>query len=99
VAGYQVYFVHLVRLVQPNRPNEQEKPPAFHAIRLVALADVFSILLDVMTRLARNKQTGAIQPGAIECRYDKNPTVPGGWDFKVAWKRGTSGKVIVSSEF
>jgi hypothetical protein len=33
------------------------------------LADVFGILLDVMARLGRNRQTGPLQPDAIECRY------------------------------
>jgi cytochrome c-type biogenesis protein CcmH len=35
----------------------------------VALADFFSILLDVMARFDRDGQAGPAQPGDIEGRY------------------------------
>jgi len=43
--------------------------PAHHAPRCVALADFFSILLDVMARFDRDGQAGPAQPGDIESRY------------------------------
>lgn len=40
-------------------------------------------MLDVMARLDRDGQAGPAQPGDIEGRYAKNPTLPGGRDFEI----------------
>jgi hypothetical protein len=48
-----------------NKKNQ----PRFTRHGLWPLADVFSILLDMMARLGRDGQAGPIQPGVIECRY------------------------------
>jgi cytochrome c-type biogenesis protein CcmH len=40
-------------------------------------------MLDVVARLDRDGQAGPAQPGDIEGRYAKNPTLPGGRDFEI----------------
>jgi len=40
-------------------------------------------MVDVMARLDRDGQAGPAQPGDIEGRYAKNPTLPGGRDFEI----------------
>jgi cytochrome c-type biogenesis protein CcmH len=40
-------------------------------------------MLDVVARLDRDGQAGPAQPGDIEGRYAKNPTLPEGLDFKI----------------
>ena len=40
-------------------------------------------MLDVIARLDRDGQAGPAQPGDIEGRYAKNPTLPGGRDFEI----------------
>lgn len=40
-------------------------------------------MVDVIARLDRDGQAGPAQPGDIEGRYAKNPTLPGGRDFEI----------------
>jgi cytochrome c-type biogenesis protein CcmH len=40
-------------------------------------------MLDVMARLDRDGQAGPAQPGNIEGRYEKNPTLPEGLNFEI----------------
>jgi len=40
-------------------------------------------MVDVMARLDRDGQAGPAQPGDIEGRYAKNPTLPGGRDLEI----------------
>jgi cytochrome c-type biogenesis protein CcmH len=40
-------------------------------------------MVDVVARLDRDGQAGPAQPGDIEGRYAKNPTLPGGRDFEI----------------
>ncbi|BCA53700.1 conserved exported protein of unknown function [Nitrospira sp. KM1] len=40
-------------------------------------------MVDVVARLDRDGQAGPAQPGDIEGRYARNPTLPGGRDFEV----------------
>ncbi|HXH86153.1 MAG TPA: hypothetical protein VNI35_04965, partial [Nitrospira sp.] len=40
-------------------------------------------MVDVTARLDRDGQAGPAQPGDIEGRYAKNPTLPGGRDFEI----------------
>jgi cytochrome c-type biogenesis protein CcmH len=40
-------------------------------------------MVDVIARLDRDGQAGPAQPGDIEGRYAKNPTLPGGKDFEI----------------
>jgi len=40
-------------------------------------------MLEVVARLDRDGQAGPAQPGDIEGRYAKNPTLPGGRDFEI----------------
>jgi cytochrome c-type biogenesis protein CcmH len=40
-------------------------------------------MVDVIARLDRDGQAGPAQPGDIEGRYAKNPTLPGGRDLEI----------------
>jgi cytochrome c-type biogenesis protein CcmH len=40
-------------------------------------------MVDVMARLDRDGEAGPAQPGDIEGRYAKNPTLPGGRDLEI----------------
>ena len=40
-------------------------------------------MVDVVARLDRDGQAGPAQPGDIEGRYAKNPTLPGGRDLEI----------------
>ena len=40
-------------------------------------------MVDVIARLDRDGQAGPAQPGDIEGRYGKNPTLPGGRDLEI----------------
>ncbi len=40
-------------------------------------------MVDVVARLDRDGQAGPAQPGDIEGRYARNPTLPGGRDFEI----------------
>lgn len=40
-------------------------------------------MVDVVARLDRDGQAGPAQPGDIEGRYSKNPTLPGGRDLEI----------------
>ena len=40
-------------------------------------------MVDVLARLDRDGQAGPAQPGDIEGRYAKNPTLPGGRDLEI----------------
>lgn len=40
-------------------------------------------MVDVIARLDRDGQAGQAQPGDMEGRYDKNPTLPGGKDVNI----------------
>jgi cytochrome c-type biogenesis protein CcmH len=40
-------------------------------------------MVDVLARLDRDGQAGQAQPGDIEGRYAKNPTLPGGRDLEI----------------
>lgn len=40
-------------------------------------------MVDVIARLDRDGQAGPVQPGDIEGRYAKNPTLPGGRDLEI----------------
>ncbi|HQV12702.1 MAG TPA: hypothetical protein PKW52_15280, partial [Nitrospira sp.] len=40
-------------------------------------------MVDVIARLDRDGQAGPPQPGDIEGRYPKNPTLPGGKDVNI----------------
>src|SRR4026209_436749 len=40
-------------------------------------------MVDVLARLDREGQAGPAQPGDIEGRYAKNPTLPGGRDLEI----------------
>jgi cytochrome c-type biogenesis protein CcmH len=40
-------------------------------------------MVDVIARLDRDGQAGPAQPGDIEGRYTKNPTLPGGRDLEI----------------
>ncbi len=40
-------------------------------------------MVDVVARLDRDGQAGPAQPGDLEGKYDKNPTLPGGRDIDI----------------
>lgn len=40
-------------------------------------------MVDVLARLDRDGQAGPAQPGDMEGKYDKNPTLPGGRDIDI----------------
>jgi cytochrome c-type biogenesis protein CcmH len=44
-------------------------------------------MVDVIARLDRDGQAGPAQPGDIEGRYAKNPTLPGGRDLEIVLEK------------
>ncbi len=73
------------RPVAANRIENPQFPVAFELTNADVMAQGSELrgMLDVMARLDRDGQAGPAQPGDIEGRYAKNPTLPGGRDFEI----------------
>lgn len=80
-----VLFVIVRRPTGPPRPLAAKRidSPAFPVNFEITNADVMMQgtelrgMVDVIARLDRDGQAGQPQPGDMEGRYDKNPTLPG----------------------
>lgn len=86
-----VLFVIVKRPQGPPRPIAAKRidHPTFPASFEITNADVMVEgselrgMVDIVARLDRDGQAGPAQPGDIEGRYAKNPTLPGGRDFEI----------------
>jgi len=86
-----------VLFVIVRRPGGTPRPVAAKRIEHPAFPVAFEItnadvmvqgselrgMVDVIARLDRDGQAGPAQPGDIEGRYAKNPTLPGGRDLEI----------------
>ncbi|MBA5866172.1 MAG: hypothetical protein GDA67_05675 [Nitrospira sp. CR1.3] len=86
-----------VLFVIVRRPGGTPRPVAAKRIERPAFPVAFEItnadvmvqgselrgMVDVIARLDRDGQAGPAQPGDIEGRYAKNPTLPGGRDLEI----------------
>ena len=73
------------RPVAAKRIENPQFPVAFELTNADVMVQGSELrgMLDVMARLDRDGQAGPAQPGDIEGRYAKNPTLPGGRDFEI----------------
>lgn len=73
------------RPVAATRIEHPQFPVAFELTNADVMVQGSELrgMLDVMARLDRDGQAGPVQPGDIEGRYAKNPTLPGGRDFEI----------------
>lgn len=73
------------RPVAAKRIESPQFPVAFELTNADVMVQGSELrgMLDVMARLDRDGQAGPVQPGDIEGRYAKNPTLPGGRDFEI----------------
>jgi cytochrome c-type biogenesis protein CcmH len=86
-----VLFVIVRRPAGPPRPLAAKRidNPSFPVKFEITSADVMmqgtelSGMVDVIARLDRDGQAGQPQPGDMEGRYEKNPTLPGGRDITI----------------
>ncbi len=86
-----------VLFVIVRRPGGMPRPlavkridsPNFPVVYEITNADVMVQgselrgMVDVVARLDRDGQAGPAQPGDMEGKYDKNPTLPGGRDINI----------------
>lgn len=86
-----VLFVIVRRPTGPPRPIAAKRidAPKFPVRFEITNADVMvqgselKGMVDVIARLDRDGQAGQPQPGDMEGRYGKNPTLPGGKDVNI----------------
>ena len=86
-----VLFVIVRRPTGPPRPIAAKRieAPKFPVQFEITGADVMvqgtelKGMVDVIARLDRDGQAGQAQPGDMEGRYPKNPTLPGGKDVNI----------------
>lgn len=86
-----VLFVIVRRPTGPPRPIAAKRidGPKFPVQFEITKADVMvqgselKGMVDVIARLDRDGQAGQPQPGDMEGRYAKNPTLPGGRDLMI----------------
>lgn len=86
-----VLFVIVRRPTGPPRPIAAKRidAPKFPVPFEITNADVMvqgselKGMVEVIARLDRDGQAGQPQPGDMEGRYDKNPTLPGGKDVTI----------------
>ena len=86
-----VLFVIVRRPTGPPRPIAAKRidGPKFPVQFEITKADVMvqgselKGMVDVIARLDRDGQAGQLQPGDMEGRYAKNPTLPGGRDLMI----------------
>ncbi len=86
-----VLFVIVRRPSGPPRPVAVKRfdQPKFPVSFEITSADVMVKgtelrgMVDVIARLDRDGQAGQPQPGDMEGRYEKNPTLPGGKDMNI----------------
>jgi len=86
-----VLFVIVRRPTGPPRPIAAKRfdAPTFPVQFEITNADVMvqgselKGMVDVVARLDRDGQAGQPQPGDMEGRYAKNPTLPGGRDLTI----------------
>ena len=86
-----VLFVIVRRPTGPPRPIAAKRidGPKFPVQFEITKADVMGQgselkgMVDVIARLDRDGQAGQPQPGDMEGRYAKNPTLPGGRDLMI----------------
>jgi cytochrome c-type biogenesis protein CcmH len=86
-----VLFVIVRRPTGPPRPLAVKRidGPKFPVSFEITNADVMVQgselrgMVDVIARVDRDGQAGQPQPGDMEGRYDKNPTLPGGRDLVI----------------
>jgi cytochrome c-type biogenesis protein CcmH len=86
-----VLFVIVRRPTGPPRPLAAKRidGPVFPVSFEITSADVMMQgtelrgMVDVIARLDRDGQAGQPQPGDMEGRYEKNPTLPGGRDITI----------------
>ncbi len=73
------------RPVAAKRIENPKFPVAFEITNADVMVQGAALrgMVDVMARLDRDGQAGPAQPGDIEGRYAKNPTLPGGRDFEI----------------
>ncbi|MEK7236828.1 MAG: hypothetical protein AAB242_09405 [Nitrospirota bacterium] len=73
------------RPVAARRIDNPQFPVAFELTNADVMVQGSELrgMLDVVARLDRDGQAGPAQPGDIEGRYAKNPTLPGGRDFEI----------------
>lgn len=91
VRSTDVLFVIVKRPGGTPRPVAAKRieNPQFPAAFEITNADVMMQgselrgMVDVIARLDRDGQAGPAQPGDIEGRYAKNPTLPGGRDLEI----------------
>jgi cytochrome c-type biogenesis protein CcmH len=91
VKSTDVLFVIVRRPTGPPRPLAAKRidNPAFPVSFEITSADVMMQgtelrgMVDVIARLDRDGQAGQPQPGDMEGRYEKNPTLPGGRDINI----------------
>ncbi|HZN43692.1 MAG TPA: hypothetical protein VFB56_00085 [Nitrospiraceae bacterium] len=86
-----VLFVIVRRPSGPPRPLAVKRVdgPKFPVTFEITAADVMvqgtelKGMVDIIARLDRDGQAGQPQPGDMEGRYDKNPTLPGGRGLQI----------------
>jgi cytochrome c-type biogenesis protein CcmH len=86
-----VLFVIVRRPSGPPRPIAAKRfdQPTFPVTFEITADDVMVKgtelrgMVDVIARLDRDGQAGQPQPGDMEGRYEKNPTLPGGRDVNI----------------
>ncbi|MGZ9189033.1 MAG: c-type cytochrome biogenesis protein CcmI/CycH [Nitrospira sp.] len=91
VKSTDVLFVIVRRPTGPPRPIAAKRidGPKFPVQFEITNADVMvqgselKGMVDVIARLDRDGQAGQPQPGDMEGRYAKNPTLPGGRDLMI----------------
>jgi cytochrome c-type biogenesis protein CcmH len=91
-----VLFVIVRRPTGPPRPIAAKRidAPKFPVQFEITSADVMvqgtelKGMVDVIARLDRDGQAGQAQPGDMEGRYPKNPTLPGGKDVNITIDKG-----------
>jgi cytochrome c-type biogenesis protein CcmH len=73
------------RPVAAKRIDQPKFPVAFEITNADVMVQGAELrgMVDVVARLDRDGQAGPAQPGDIEGRYAKNPTLPGGRDLEI----------------
>lgn len=73
------------RPVAAKRIDHPQFPVAFEITNADVMIQGSELrgMVDVIARLDRDGQAGPAQPGDIEGRYAKNPTLPGGRDLEI----------------
>ncbi|HET7909285.1 MAG TPA: hypothetical protein VFL19_01140 [Nitrospira sp.] len=73
------------RPVAAKRIDNPKFPVAFEITNADVMVQGAELrgMVDVVARLDRDGQAGPAQPGDIEGRYAKNPTLPGGRDLEI----------------